>query len=180
VAVTLLSRRGFLPPLDEALPVSIAVTVIASGLSFAAAAVHNAAIGAHFADDPRIGAAFVAMAVFQAGWAVLYLALPTSAVAAIGLVVNDVIVIAWGWSRTVGLPIGSHAGGPEPIGFQDLVATLLEVLLIVVLAVRLAPQVRPLLARSIRFGDAVIATTFGILVIAVVAGLAVSGFVAGE
>ena len=174
--VALLSRHGLLPPLDEAVPLSVVVTVVAAGLSFAAAAVHNAAVGALFADDPRVGAAFVAMAVFQAGWGVLYLALATPAIAAAGLIANDAIVILWAWSRTLGLPFGSRPGVPEPVGFQDFVATLFEVLLVVLLAARLAPQAGPFLARSIRFGVAAITTTFGVLVIALVAALAVTGF----
>jgi hypothetical protein len=161
VAVTVLSRRGLLPPLDDTVPTSVLVTAVAVGLSVGAAAIHNAAIPAHFLEDPLIGIAFVVMAVLQLGWGLLYLATRSRVIALIGLLVNDAIVALWGWTRTVGLPFGPTPDQPEPVTFLDLTATFLEVLLIVLLAFRLAPQARRWLGRPLKFGDAAIITGFG-------------------
>ena len=67
------------------------------------------------------------------------------------------------------------SGRPTPVALTDASGALFEVLLIVLLALRLAPQTRRLLARPVRFGDAATFTTFGLLLIAAAAGAAVSG-----
>lgn len=175
VAVVLLSRRGLLPPLDDRIPAATSMAVVAACLSFGAAAVHNAVIAEHFAEDPVVGVVFVVMAIFQAGWGVLYLALPGAAVAAAGLIANDALVVVWAWSRTIGLPFGAHPGVAEPVGFIDSLAAVFEVLLIVLLVARLAPPLRPILRRPVRFGDAAVLTTFAIAAIAVVTSVAVTG-----
>ena len=176
VAVTVLSRRGLLPPLEEQVPVAGVVTALAAGLSVGAAAIHNAVIPEHLAEDPLIGLAFVVMTVLQLGWGLVYLAVPRAAIAVIGLLVNDGMVALWTWTRILGLPFGPETNRPEPVAFIDLTATFLEVALIVLLAVRLAPQARRLLARPLRFGDAAIATGFGVILIATVSGVAITGF----
>jgi hypothetical protein len=40
------------------------------------------------------------------------------------------VVALWIVSRTTGLPLGSHPGAPEALGFPDLTATLFEVVLV--------------------------------------------------
>ena len=175
VAVALLSRRGLLPPLDDRIPAATSMAVVAACLSFGAAAVHNAVIAEHIAEDPVVGVVFVVMAIFQAVWGVLFLALPGAAVAAAGLIANDALVVVWAWSRTIGLPFGAHPGVAEPVGFIDSLAAVFEVLLIVLLVARLAPPLRPILRRPVRFGDAAVLTTFAIAAIAVVTSVAVTG-----
>lgn len=179
VVVTLLSRRGLLPPLEESVPLAGVITAIAAGLSLAAAAIHNAVIPEHFDQDPLVGLAFVAMAVLQLGWGLLYLAVPNTVVAFVGLVVSDGLIALWAWTRTFGLPMGPERNQPEPIAFIDVTATFLELLLITLLVITLAPQARRLLARPLRFGDAAIATVFGVIVIGTVTGVAITGFGAG-
>lgn len=173
LGVMLLARRGFVPPLEERVPAGAAVAVVAASLSFAAAALHNVRIGEHLAADPLLGAGFAAMTVFQVGWGVLFLAVPTTAVAALGLIGNDLIVLLWAWSRTGGLPT---AGGPTPqgIGVQEATTTLIELVLIVLLAARLAPQLRPWMLRQVRFGDAAIVTAFAVVLVAVVTGVSLT------
>jgi hypothetical protein len=175
VGVALLSRRGLLPPLDEPIPIGVAVTVFAAALSFGAAAANNAEIGSHLARDPTIGAVIAVVAVFQGGWGVLYLAMPSGGMAALGLLANDLILLLWAWSRTLGLPFGHPPWTAEPIALRDATAALFEVLLILLLAVRLAPQARRALAWPIPFRDAATVTTFGLLLIAAAAGAVVSG-----
>ncbi|MBM4407201.1 MAG: hypothetical protein FJ038_01050 [Chloroflexi bacterium] len=174
VAVTLLSRHGLLPPLDEGVPAATSMTILASALSFGAAALHNAAIADHFAQDPVVGATFVAAVVFQAGWGVLYLALPGAAVAAAGLIASDALVLFWAWPPILGLPFGAHPGVPEPVSFIESLAAVFEVLLIVLLVARLAPPLRPVLRRHMRFGNVAVVTTFAIVGIAIVTGVTVT------
>jgi predicted branched-subunit amino acid permease len=115
----------------------LAVARVASILSLGAAAIHFAVIGEHFADDALYGLGFALAAWFQALWAVLYAVRPSRRLALAGIFVNAAIVFGWVLSRTVGLPIGAAAGQPEPAGALDLVATGLEVALIVVLVLSL-------------------------------------------
>lgn len=180
LAVVFLSQRGLLPPLDDRIPAATAMSVVAASLSFGAAAVHNALIAEHLAHDPLLGIAFVVMALFQAGWGLLYLALPGAAVAAVGLIANDAMVVFWAWSRWFGLPFGASAGAPVADGFLDSLAAAFEVLLIVLLAMRLAPQLRPILRRPVRFGGLAVVTTFAIVTIAAVTSVAVTGIGAPE
>jgi hypothetical protein len=50
---------------------------------------------------------------------------------------NVVLIGAWALSRTWGLPLGEHAGHPEPASFVDLTAVGLEVTLVMASAVLL-------------------------------------------
>jgi hypothetical protein len=113
------------------------------------------------------------MTVFQVGWGVLFLAVPTTAVAALGLIGNDLIVVLWAWSRTGGFPT---AGGPTPqgIGIQEATTTLVELVLIVLLAARLAPQLRPWMRRQVRFGEAAVVTAFAVILVVVVTGVSLT------
>jgi hypothetical protein len=54
--------------------------------------------------------------------------------ARIGVAVNLVLIGAWAWSRTVGLPM--VPGGPEGIGLADGTTIGLQVLLVVLLTTR--------------------------------------------
>lgn len=88
-----------------------------------------------------LGLAFVATSVFQVAWAIPLVGGPGPRVLAIGAALNGAVVLAWIWSRTVGVPIGPHAWTPEPAGIADLSATLLELLLVTAWA--LAAPLRP-------------------------------------
>jgi hypothetical protein len=94
-------------------------------LSAGAAAIHLAAGPEHVASLGDVGLAFYWAALFQAAFAVAWLAeSPGRFVGLVGIVANGLLIGAWGWSRTVGLPF--VAGGPEMIGPADAVAVLLE------------------------------------------------------
>ncbi|MEO7803983.1 MAG: hypothetical protein ABIS18_06235 [Actinomycetota bacterium] len=105
---------------------------LASG---AAGVAHLAAIPEHRLEDPMLAVAFVVVAIFQVTWAVLFLisdsprlllGLPLA-----GVVFSAVFISAWSVSRTIGLPMGAHVGGPEVVGSLDLAATLLEAVTLV-------------------------------------------------
>jgi hypothetical protein len=110
------------------------LTLIAAGLSGGAAVIHLVAAPSHYVEIGGLAAGFLASAAFQGWWAVRALGGLTRRHVDLGIVVNVAIVAAWVWTRTVGLPVGEFAGGPEPIGLPDAACTAFEVLLVGVLA----------------------------------------------
>jgi hypothetical protein len=98
--------------------------------SIAAGVIHAAAAAGHSSEDPLLGAAFVAVALFQVTWAVPATVGPDHGVLPLGAAVNAAIVVGWLVSRTVGLPIGPHAWVPEAPGALDVAATSLELLIV--------------------------------------------------
>jgi hypothetical protein len=124
-------RDGITPAVGRSL------ALIAAGLSAGAAVIHLVAAPTHYLEIGDLAAGFLASAAFQGWWAVRALGELSRRIVDVGIVVNVAIVAAWAWTRTVGLPIGEFAGGPEPIGLPDAVCTAFELLLIgVLLAVR--------------------------------------------
>lgn len=115
-----------------------------AGLSAGAAVIHFAMVPVHAGGsllDP-LGFAVV-------GW--LQLAVAAAVISGragtrtyqLAVLVNAAAVGLWVWSRTVGLPVGSHEGIVEEVGAIDLASAALEVG-VVLLAVRLllAPERR--------------------------------------
>jgi hypothetical protein len=94
-------------------------------LSAGAAAIHLAAGPEHVASLGDLGLAFYWAALFQAAFAVAWLSESRGRfVGLVGIIANALLIGAWGWSRTVGLPFVTD--GPEGIGVADAVAVLLE------------------------------------------------------
>jgi hypothetical protein len=134
---------------SDSIAVAVAGTVLLATLSLAAAVIHLAATPAHVAELGLLGWGFVAVAAFQAAWALAFAIDPSRFVALAGIAGNLAVLAAWAWSRTVGLPVGPEAGMPEPVGAPDGIAATLELLLVAWLVIGLAglPQ---LLARRVR------------------------------
>ena len=86
-------------------------------LSLLAATVHAWLAPGHFAQAGWLGAAFLASATVQTGWAMAAATGPmTPSLVRAGLAVNLACVAAWALSRTAGLP-----GLPvEPVGVLDV------------------------------------------------------------
>jgi hypothetical protein len=106
------------------------LTVMVAGLSAGAAVIHLAAAPHHYRELGDLGAGFLAAAVFQGVSAMAFLSEPSARTRRLGIVGNLAIVLAWAYTRTVGLPVGQFAGSPEPIGFPDAAAITFELLLI--------------------------------------------------
>ena len=128
--------------------VSVAQASLAA-LSMAAAAIHFAVMGEHFAEYVAFGVFFSVVAWSQALWAVGVIALPTRRLLLVGLVGNALVILVWLTSRTTGLPIGPEAGAPESAAFVDVLSTILEVAIVVgtamlVLGGRTTPSMRRL------------------------------------
>lgn len=122
----------------RAAPVGRSVALILAGLSGGAAVIHLAAAPSHYEEIGDLASGFVVAAIFQAAWIRWCLAGPSHRTAWIGIAGNLVIVAAWAWTRTVGLPIGELAGVPEPVGYPDAASVVFELILVAGLAARVA------------------------------------------
>ena len=112
---------------------------IMAGLSAGAAVIHLVAAPHHYGEIGDLAAGFLVAAAFQAGWTVACLSGPlgpSRRVMAIGMIGNLAIVLAWLYTRTIGLPIGPFAGSAEPVGFPDGASVVFELLLVVALVIR--------------------------------------------
>jgi hypothetical protein len=129
-----LSRR------DEARPsLADALVVPAVALSLGAAAIHLWVVPDHAAEFPPYGLAFLLVAIFQARWAMIYVARRPPSMLQLGLVVNAAVIAIWIWSRIAGLPWGATPNTPESFGGADLAATSFEIGLVAILAIQLWP-----------------------------------------
>jgi hypothetical protein len=129
-----LPRREVADPARQLAPI---LTVLAVALAAGAAAIHLAAAPSHVEELGPLGWGFVAVALFQGAWAPSWLVKPSRQVAVVGALGSLAIAGAWAWTRTFGLPVGPLAGSPEPIGVPDVAATLFELLLVGLLAIRI-------------------------------------------
>jgi plastocyanin len=95
--------------------------------SLGAAAIHLSVVGQHSLIE---GLAFLAMALFQGAWAGAAILLRHPLVLLAGAAGNGLILAGWLVTRTGGLPFGPEAGIPQPAGFKDVTATVLELVII--------------------------------------------------
>ena len=130
-------------------------TVVAATLSVGVGTVHLVLVPEHLEHWWVFGTFFLAVGLFQIGYAAAVLWRPTWQVALLGIVANLGIVLTYVMSRTVGLPItppeneeegGGHGelgetggGFTEAVGAVDMATTAAELVLIGVL-VSLLPQ----------------------------------------
>jgi hypothetical protein len=99
--------------------------------SIAAGAINIAAAATVGRDSAQDLAFFVVVAAAQLVWGAVALARAPRWWLALGALGNLVVVATWVVSRTVGLPVGEHAGITLPVGFPDSLATVLEALIVV-------------------------------------------------
>lgn len=111
----------------------------AAALAFAAGA-HLAAFPYHRSDGITAGF-FLAVAVLQLTGATRVLGGVGRRAQAIMVVGNVALVALWVWSRTAGLPVGSHPGHAEAVGALDLTAVTAQV--VAILAILVGPRSRP-------------------------------------
>jgi hypothetical protein len=98
--------------------------------SAGAGAIHIAVIQAHFEEYWAFGVFFAGAAWLQILWAIWVVARPSRVVALTGIGINGAITAVWVVSRTVGVPLGPEPGVVEEAEFVDIVATSLQVLVI--------------------------------------------------
>lgn len=115
---------------EEAAPVGWAHEGLAL-LSASVAAIHFAVVSEHFDEFALFGVLFAATAILQLVWAALVLQRPSRPVLLMGAIGNGGVASVWLLSRIAGLPVGPEPWTPEPVGIGDVVATVLEVGLVV-------------------------------------------------
>jgi hypothetical protein len=114
------------------------VTVVALA-SIAAGAIHIAAAATIARGNAQMEAFFGVAAAAEIVWGLLTLVWAPRWWLALGALGNAVVVATWIVSRTVALPFGPYAHVVLPVGFADVVATILGSVTVVgaaVLAVR--------------------------------------------
>ena len=140
-------------------------TALVAVLSGAAAAIHLAAGPEHVEQLGDVGLGFYWAALFQAGFAIAWVASSRPRwLAWLGIIGNGVLIGLWALSRTVGLPF---LPGVEPIGPADAICIALEIGLVVVLAFLVRER-----GSVIEGGRSIALGTTGIVAIAGVAVLA--------
>jgi len=105
---------------------SLALLISAALLTLGAAAVHFAVAPEHLAEYMPYGVFFVGIGIVQVGLAAAILVVPSRRLFAIAAVGTGTVMSIWLVSRIVGMPIGPTPWSPEPVGFTDVVTTLLE------------------------------------------------------
>ncbi len=100
------------------------VSVIALA-SIAAGAIHIAAAATIARGNAQMEAFFGAVAAAQIVWGLLTLVWAPRWWLVLGALGNAVVVATWIVSRTVALPFGPYAHVVLPVGFADVVATIL-------------------------------------------------------
>jgi hypothetical protein len=94
---------------------------------------------AHFREYWLFGLLFAIVAPLQLAWAELVRRRPRDRrLLATGALGNGAVAAVWIASRTTGLPIGPHAGEPEPLGVKDVLATADELVCAAIVAILLA------------------------------------------
>src|SRR5215472_5601762 len=102
-------------------------------LILGAAAIHFAVAPEHFEEYLPYGLLFAGLGLTQLCLALAVLIAPGRRLYAIASAGMVAVIAIWLASRTVGLPFGPDLGKPERVGLTDLLATLIEVIAVLVL-----------------------------------------------
>jgi hypothetical protein len=106
------------------------VAAILGLLSMAVALIHCAVIEQHWTTYWLYGAFFILVGSAQLAWALAITAAPRRWLLWGGVAGNALVVLTWIVTRTVGALVGPAAAVPERAGFGDLVATVMQVLIV--------------------------------------------------
>lgn len=100
-------------------------------LTLAAAAIHFAVVPEHLREFTLYGALFICLGLAQAGLVVALVIRPSRRLFGLAAAGTLAVISLYVVSRTTGLPIAPQPWRPEPVGFVDVVCTLLEVVAVV-------------------------------------------------
>ena len=89
------------------------------------AVVHLGVVPAHYREHVTTGLFFVVVAAFQLGWAAAMAVRPSRTVL-LAAALNLGVVVVWVMSRTAGIPLVPGGEDVEAIGYPDVVALVLE------------------------------------------------------
>jgi hypothetical protein len=104
--------------------------VTAALCSTGAAVIHATVCPEHFREAIVFGVFFAVAAALQAAWTVLLWHRPTRRLLQSGAIGNAAVIMLWVLSRTSGLPIGPERWHPEAITTADILATVLELIVV--------------------------------------------------
>jgi hypothetical protein len=102
--------------------------------SAGAAAIHAAVCPRHFREAFLFGVFFLVASAAQAAWSVLLWYRASRRLLLVGAIGNAATIVVWAVSRTTGLPVGPDKWHPEAISPADVVATVLEVVIVIAAA----------------------------------------------
>lgn len=145
---------------------AIRILIVAAMSSIAAGAIHVAAAATLGSDSTQNLAFFGIVAFAEVAWGLVALVTAPRWWLVLGALGNAVVVITWLVSRTVGLPVGQYAGEILPVGYADVLATILGVVTLAGaawLAVRGSSPTRAAAhARGFALAAAIVIGTIGI------------------
>jgi hypothetical protein len=139
-------------------------------LSVATAVIHFAVAGAHFQEYWLFGVFMLVAAWLQLSWAILAVIRPSRVTLWTAIVLNAGVIVVYIVTRTVGDVVGPTPHEVEPVGFGDLLCTVLEAVVAAVciwlLIRRPSRQVtRPRLVAAPAATAAVIAVLLGVALV---------------
>lgn len=130
---------------------------LVAALAWGAAFVHAAVTPEHFAEEPLLhGLFFVVVATLQLIWGAMAYRRPSRRVLLAGVRGNCLLIAIWLLSRTTGLPAGLDSWQREPVAFPDVVATLDELAVVLLVAGMLAPGGLRLTNQRLRLASIVV------------------------
>jgi hypothetical protein len=101
--------------------------------SLGAGLIHLAVVSEHVSEWWLYGVFFLVLAVVQMGWAVQAMSGDPLPVPHLFAAMNAAVIGLWFFTRTVGLPIGPEPWQAEAVGTADLLCTVLELVVVVLL-----------------------------------------------
>jgi hypothetical protein len=122
-------------------------------LSLVTAWVHFAYTESHFREWWAYGLFFLVCALVQALWAPAFIRWPHPLLALGAILGNLGVVGMYVWSRTIGVPIGPHAGVAEHTKLPDLATTAGEILLVAILLALLPRRWTAVLTNLVLLGS---------------------------
>ena len=107
------------------------ILTVAALASIGAGAIHIAAASTLGDNDGQTLAFFAAVATAEIVWGLVALVRAPRLWLVLGALGNAAVVTTWIVSRTVGLPVGEFAHEVLPVGYADVLATILGVVTII-------------------------------------------------
>lgn len=139
--------------------------LIACALSWLSAFIHVQAAVDHFDESWPYAVAFLVVAALQLVWGVMAYRSQGRRLLVAGALGGLAVALAWGFSRTIGLPVGPDRGAPETAGLLDVAATANELVIAGLVVLALRREVPRRVSRAL-VGSALLLIVFGSLLLA--------------
>jgi len=119
------------PPRDHAGELALPARVLLATFSLAAGVIHLVMVPTHAQESTLDGVGFAVVGWVQIIGAIALLLKPGRRLLQATVLFNLAVIGVWAWSRTVGLPVGGHAGLVESVSGIDLLCAVLEGALVI-------------------------------------------------